>query len=104
MPIEGPKQIFVALSVGSSPERRGVYALYDRNHEVIYYGAAGGRGATIRSRLRSHHRGDEGECTRDAWYFNYEITRDPYKREAELLDEYRRLRFGQVPLCNGTES
>ena len=98
MTIGGETCIFSALGTGIAAEAHGVYALYDMG-ELIYIGRADGEGVTIRSRLRSHLRGDEGPCTKAATHFRQEPHFYPVSREKELIDEHL-LSFKQLPKCN----
>lgn len=100
MPIVGRPQVFIEENVNTAPNSHGVYGLYDSRGNVTYYGRAAGDGVTIRSRLRSHLRGDDGPCTQMAIYFNYEVTPFPYLREEELLTEYALTHNGRLPVCN----
>lgn len=65
MPIVGDRYAFTKENVDKSPDEKGVYALYDGD-VLIYYGRASGDSVTIRTRLQSHQRGDEGRCTQSA--------------------------------------
>ncbi len=98
MPIRGDKFEFTDKNVNSSPEKHGVYALY-QSEVLIYYGRDSGDGATIRNRLQSHLRGDEGSCTQGASHYECEPTEGPIAREKELLEEYRK-QHGRLPRCN----
>lgn len=99
MPIGGTKYSFTRQNVDLSPDKHGVYALYDGD-ELIYYGRAQGRGVTIRSRLQRHRNGDEGHCTQRASHYRREETERADEREAELLAEFRKLNRGKQPRCN----
>src|SRR5689334_6338499 len=79
-----------------APDSKGVYALYTKELVLIYYGMSD---SSIREKLLSHYRGGEGKCTSEAWYFNFELTSLPAKREKELLEEYR-LKNSALPVCN----
>jgi hypothetical protein len=116
MPITGGKYAFTESNVNKAPAEHGVYALYDntplvtdfsgpfpsmRRHRgelTIYIGRASGDGVTIRSRLKSHYRGDEGLCTVAATHYRREVTSDPIARESELLDEYEE-KYSALPRC-----
>lgn len=78
-------------NVDQVPEAPGVYALYEGG-QVIYVGAAIGRGETIRSRLREHLAGSQPPGRATAKAFSYEVTRYPLSRERALLEEERRNR------------
>jgi hypothetical protein len=60
---------FDASSIPEVPASAGAYRLY-RNARVIYVGMAGG-GATLRSELRRHLRGDFGLPTQAATELEY---------------------------------
>lgn len=98
MPIEGDKYEFTEKNVNKSPDKHGVYALFDDN-ELIYYGRAAGDGVTIRSRLKDHYAGREGQCTKGATHYKRETTERPKSREKELLEEYEK-KHGDLPRCN----
>ena len=97
MPISGNKYPFTQLNVDSSPNNIGVYELYD-GETNIYIGRASGAD-TIRKRLQSHKRGDEGTCTQIATNYRREICNNPIARKTELLEEYKRI-HGKLPKCN----
>ena len=95
-----PKKFpFTGALVAAAPEEAGVYLLW-QDVKIIYVGRAGGRGATIRSRLVDHFSGREGPCTRDTTHYSWELSRDPATREAQLLAEHK-TSFQRVPRCNG---
>ena len=94
MPISSAKYDFSASNIERTPDRQGVYGLY-QGGDTIYFG----RGTSIRDRLRSHHRGTEGRCTQSASLFNWEETGRPISREKDLLEEYQR-QHGRLPRCN----
>ncbi len=98
MPITGEKYAFTEDNVNLAPAEHGVYELYDAD-VTIYIGRASGDGVTIRSRLQSHWRGDEGPCTEAATHYRREVTSRPIARESELLDEYEEI-YGELPRCN----
>ena len=98
MPINGDSYDFTWANVNNAPERHGVYALY-RNGRLVYCGRAAGAGVTIRSRLQSHKRGDEGPCTANATRYRREVTESPVSRERELLQEFVQ-QYGRLPECN----
>lgn len=89
---------FTAKLIAGAPEEPGVYLLWE-DGEVIYVGRAGGRGATIRSCLVDHFSGARGPCTRRATEYSWEMSRDPARREQEILEEYRG-KHSRVPRCN----
>ena len=89
---------FNEKNVNIAPDVQGIYELYD-GAELIYIGRADGRTITIRSRLQSHYRGDEGPCTQGATaYARYEHA-DPKAEEVRLLNAYK-ARYGRLPRCN----
>ncbi|MDH5695236.1 MAG: GIY-YIG nuclease family protein [Dehalococcoidia bacterium] len=97
MSIDASFHSFTDAEINNATILDGVYALYDGS-ETIYIGK--GEGAEgIRGRLKRHKAGYEGNCTKQATYFNYETNFNPLKRESELLQEYKRL-WGKLPRCN----
>jgi len=92
---------FTESNVNQAPAEHGVYQLYDGN-TTTYIGRAAGEGVTIRSRLQSHRRGDEGPCTKAATHYRREVTSRSIARERELLDEYKGT-HGKLPRCNDVE-
>jgi hypothetical protein len=99
MPMSGNKIEFTKAKVDESPDSHGVYALFD-GELLIYYGEASGKGVTIRSRLQSHQRGDEGYCTKRASHCQWEQTEDAEHREAELIVDFQNGHEGKRPRCN----
>jgi hypothetical protein len=97
MGIDAPFQLFNDEDIEKAPTLDGVYGLYD-GPETIYIGKGEGIEG-IRGRLKAHKAGHEGECTKEAMYFNYEIHHNPSQREAELIHEYQRI-WGRSPRCN----
>jgi len=89
---------FTEDNVDKSPDEPGVYVLYD-GHEIIYIGQSED---SIRSRLQSHLRGDEGHCTQRATHYMREENSDPVSREQELIRDFKR-RNGRLPRCNEVE-
>ncbi len=100
MPITGELYAFTEKNVDSAPTKHGVYQLYE-DDVTTYIGRAAGEGVTIRSRLQSHYRGDEGPCTKAkaATTYKREVTSQPTSREQELLEEYEE-EYGGLPRCN----
>ena len=98
MAITGAKYSFNDTNVNNAPDKAGVYALYEGDI-LIYYGRAQGGDVTIRSRLQSHLRGDEGSCTKAASSFNSEASSSPVAREKELLAEFEK-QNSRLPRCN----
>lgn len=89
---------FVEELVDGAPDKGGVYLLYEYG-ELIYIGRAVGLFVTIRSRLQSHLRGDEGPCTQSATHYSWHICADGAQVEAELLAAYKNT-HGRLPRCN----
>ncbi len=84
--------------VDLAPSQNGVYLLY-QSEALTYIGRAAGLFVTIRSRLQSHLRGDEGLCTYYATHFGYQVTPNPVAMEEALLREYFSV-AGRLPRCN----
>jgi hypothetical protein len=97
MPIASPRYALTKTMVAGAPNDPGVYALWE-NDELIYYGHARGRGATIQSCLKQHVDGANG-CTAAATHYGWEISANPPIREAELLREFERA-HKRLPRCN----
>jgi hypothetical protein len=89
---------FTALKVARAPEEPGVYVLL-ASGEIVYYGAASGGTATIRSRLIDHFSGRDACCGARVSHCCWELSRDPQARVAALLDEYR-AEHRRLPRCN----
>ena len=89
---------FSAALIAAAPEEAGVYTLY-QDGAAIFIGRAMERGTTIRSRLIEHFSGREGDCTRHATHYTWELVRDPAAREAALLQEHQE-KFQRLPRCN----
>lgn len=96
MPISGNWYKFDQHSVDNSPDVPGVYALFD-GAELINIGEAE---KSIRSRLQSHLRGDDGPCTQGATTYQREECANPKARERMLLEEFARAHAGELPRCN----
>jgi len=96
MPISSTIYLFNQQVVDASPDRKGVYGLYDEDLHPIYYGMSD---VSIRDRLQSHLDGNEGPCTQRAHACNWEQCSNPAARERELLTEYQ-LAYGRLPRCN----
>ena len=97
--IDGETYPFTQSNVDNSPPEHGVYELR-RNGTTIYFGRAAGWEVTIRSRLQSHLRGDEGRCTQAATHYKREVTERAVTRERELLKEFALSHNGRLPECN----
>lgn len=98
MPIISDLYQFTEENVNISPVQHGVYQL-EEGSTVIYIGRASGASVTIRSRLQSHYRGDEGACTEFAHNYRREVSSSPIQRERELLQEFYS-EYGRLPRCN----
>ena len=98
MPISGKMYAFTQDNVNKAPAEHGVYQLYE-DGATTYIGRAAGDGVTIRSRLQSHFRSDEGPCTEAAETYKREVTSRPVAREKELIEEYES-EYGRLPRCN----
>ena len=88
---------FIDSEIERAPTLDGVYGLYNYS-ETVYYGKGEGQDG-IRARLKWHKSGQGGSCTQGATSFNYETCFNPSQREAELLNEYKKL-HGKLPRCN----
>ena len=84
-----------------APAAPGVFVLYE-GPEIIYVGKAEEGRSTIRSRLHSHLRGDEGECTRSANYFSSRIKRDEDDLDVLVKDMLGNFEWhhSRLPRCN----
>jgi hypothetical protein len=63
---------------------------------VIFIGMA----LDLRASLAEHHNGREGECTRGATAFDYELTDDPVELQRKWLAEHAARNAGALPECN----
>lgn len=77
---------FDATSILRVPAAPGAYRLY-RNARIVYVGMAAG-GATLRSELRRHFRGDFGPATRSATEFEYCEAADAFAAYQAYLELY----------------
>jgi hypothetical protein len=84
---------FTQIVIAGAPDEQGLYALWD-GEEVNDYG----RGV-LRARLLDHFHGRLDPATRRATHYGWELCKDPAAREAELLEEHRRM-FGRPPRLN----
>lgn len=75
---------FNATMVQDAPDTRGVFALWE-NDTVVCIGRADGGEHTIRSCLTQHLLGAQGQQSRNATHYSWEICADPAAREAQLL-------------------
>ena len=99
MPISGERVRFTTWQISGAPAERGVYVLWEKD-EAIYVGATRGE-ATLRSCLQEHYA--RRVRPHDATHFSCEICRDPARREAELLAEFRAAN-SRLPHCNDAKS
>lgn len=77
---------FTPESISHAPLQPGAYRLY-RNARVIHVGKAA-EGATLRSELRRHLRGDYGPHTQSATEFDYRVAADSHSAYDLYLDLY----------------
>ena len=95
MPIQGERHRFTTWQISGAPLQRGVYVLWEKD-EAIYVGATRGE-STLRACLQEHYA--RRRQPDDATHFTCEICRDPARREAELLAEFR-IANSRLPRCN----
>jgi len=95
MPLKAERHRFTTWQISGAPAAPGVYVLWEGD-ETIYVGATRGD-ASIRSRLQDHYA--LRTQPHDATHFNWEITTEPARREAELLAEFR-IANSRLPRCN----
>jgi excinuclease UvrABC nuclease subunit len=86
---------FNAQSIAQAPDLPGVYTLISDGN-IIYFGRAD---RSLKARLESHLRGDEGPCTQEATHYEIEATFSYLLREEQLIAAYR-ARHGKPPPCN----
>lgn len=91
-------QRFTDENIDRAPNAHGVYELYD-GAELIYIGRAAGDGVSMRSRLRDHKSGREGDCTTQATHFHCIETEDAESEEGYRLG-WQKATFGKLPRCN----
>jgi hypothetical protein len=97
MPINSTKHVtLISTITKEAPDAKGVYALYSRDQELVYYGNTA---VSIRQCLLGHLNGNEGKCMQNAWYFNFEVTEQHVTRSKELLEEFQQS-FSTLPRCN----
>ena len=96
MPINQALLDFTDNNISDAPDTPGVYGLYYADRACRYYGSGT---VSIRTRLQAHKRGDEGNCTKIASFYNWELSSTPLSRERQLLREYQE-QYGKLPLCN----
>jgi hypothetical protein len=77
---------FTAAMVEDAPSTRGVYALWE-NDAILCIGRADGGEHTIRTCLFQHLGGAQGQQSRHATHYSWEICANPALREAEILRE-----------------
>ena len=95
MPPKTERHRFTTWQISGAPPAPGVYVLWEGDGP-IYVGATRGD-ASIRSRLQDHYA--RRAAPHDASHFSWEITREPARREAELLAEFHRAN-ARLPRCN----
>ncbi len=75
---------FTQAMVEDAPATRGIYALW-QNDSLVCLGRADGGEQTIRSCLLELLQGAQGEQSRQATHYSWEICVEPRRREMELL-------------------
>ncbi len=97
MPIKSEKFVTMHYIVlREAPTAKGVFGLYAQDGTPIYYGASEDN---IRQELLDHFKGRQGGCTKQAFFFNFELAEYPFAREEELLEEHKQ-KYEDVPKCN----
>ena len=82
-------------SIGRAPQAPAAYRLL-RGERVIFIGMA----LDLRASLAEHYDGREGECTRRASAFEYELTDDPVELQRRWLAAHAAANAGSLPECN----
>lgn len=84
-PLASPRYPFNEAVISAVPEEAGVYSLYFGS-DLIYIGAARGRShaETLKSQLLAHAMGEIQPAI--ATHFKWEVTHEPEKRLAAMLD------------------
>ncbi len=95
MPVAGDTYDFSQDNIRKSPDKAGVYALFDGG-QVIYYGSSA---LSIQDRLQTHFDGDDGPCTKGATGYKREVCSNSLVRERELLEAHKR-QNNRLPRCN----
>lgn len=85
-------------NLSKAPDQAGVYELYEAE-TIIYIGRAQGGHVTIRSRLKDHKAGRDGNCTKGYTHYRRVITNDPASVEVRELESHKR-QHGKLPRCN----
>lgn len=75
---------------------KGVYALYNAEKNLIYYGKAQKQGLCEKLLM---HTNPESDCLKSVHYFSFEVTNHPDKRYAQLIRKYQNT-HGKLPECN----
>ena len=83
---------FTADSIEATPEKPGVFALFDDCGQHIIMGSAT---KSLQAMFRSHWKGYEGRSTCGASYMAWEEHSQPLTREAEIAANYSR-NFGRT--------
>ncbi|UCG36259.1 MAG: GIY-YIG nuclease family protein [Candidatus Bathyarchaeota archaeon] len=79
------------------PEESGVYALYDKDRNLIYIGESNNLRKDFTNYLETDFSGDL--CKRETRYYEREVTPNQEERAKELLSEYQQS-HGELPKCN----
>lgn len=101
VPVELPKRRrigpvdFTRPAIETAPQLPGAYRLLEGT-EIVFIGS----GRDLRARLSSHKEGKEGPLTQAANAFEYEITAEEAKLEAEWLAEFKAEFDGALPRYN----
>ena len=90
------KRRFDDENIAEASNEKGVYYLFSILDEKIYIGSTN---VSIRIRLQAHKRGDHGECTQNAYYFDDRYSYDPEGDERRELAEYVK-QHEKSPRCN----
>ena len=79
------------------PEEPGVYAFYDKDQNLIYFGKSANLREDFTHYLETDFSG--GPCKRETTYYKREITSNQEYRIDRLLKEYHQ-KYGELPKCN----
>ena len=84
-PLASPRYPFKEAVIFTVPDEAGVYTLYF-GFELLFIGTARGReqGETLKTQLLAHAAGELKPVV--ATHFKWEISREPEKRLAEILE------------------
>ncbi len=75
----------------------GVYALYDKNNEVIFIGQSDNLQERFAKYVDTNFEDDL--CKQKTVAYQREFLDNPKQRQNQLLEEFKN-RFGRLPLCN----